>query len=105
MKLFLDDRLPAPKDWERVQTVKECITVLKSGMVEELSLDHDLGEPMDKKGHEPTGYDVATWIEAQAARGNWMVVPTRIACHSGNVCGRQRIETAIDSINKMRKVK
>lgn len=42
----------------------EAIRLLEAGLVEELSLDHDLGD--DDRG---TGYDVILWIEAAVSNG------------------------------------
>jgi hypothetical protein len=39
---------------------KEAIELLKTEIVEEISLDHDLGEDADG-----TGYDVILWIEVR----------------------------------------
>src|SRR5512132_2943655 len=43
MKVWLDDERSAPAGWVRVRTPEETIELLRSGAVEELSLDHDLG--------------------------------------------------------------
>ncbi|HKR38586.1 MAG TPA: cyclic-phosphate processing receiver domain-containing protein [Paraburkholderia sp.] len=51
--MLLDDERPPPKGWLRVYWPDEAIQLLESGIVEEISLDHDLGN--DAGG---TGYDV-----------------------------------------------
>lgn len=77
MKVFLDDLRPAPAGWTRVYRSEEAITLLETGEVEELSLDHDLGG--DGRG---TVYDVLLWIEeAVALRG--FKTPT-VTVHSAN---------------------
>jgi hypothetical protein len=43
MKLWLDDRRPAPSGWTRAYSVAEAQRYLTTGLVEEASLDHDLG--------------------------------------------------------------
>jgi hypothetical protein len=43
MKLWLDDRRRAPEGWTRCFTVAEAQHHLRTGLVEEASLDHDLG--------------------------------------------------------------
>ena len=43
MKLWLDDRRPAPAGWTRAFSVAEAQALLKTGQIEEASLDHDLG--------------------------------------------------------------
>ena len=42
IKLFVDDIRPEPKGWHRVTTITEAIRMLASGMVDEVSLDHDI---------------------------------------------------------------
>lgn len=57
MKLYLDDERKTPVGWVRVFWPEEAIAWLKTEMVTEISLDHDLGD--DDRG---TGYDVILWI-------------------------------------------
>lgn len=52
MKVFLDDERDAPDGWVKTRWPNEVIALLQAGLVEELSLDHDLGD--DERG---TGYD------------------------------------------------
>lgn len=47
MKVFLGDCREAPECWVRSYTPKETIELLKFNEVEELSLDHDLGDALD----------------------------------------------------------
>jgi hypothetical protein len=92
MKVFLDDVRPAPDGWVLVRWPAEVIALLETGEVEELSLDHDLGD------EHRTGYDVLVWIEeAVALRG---FQPPVIAVHSANAVGRQRMAAAIESIQR-----
>ena len=62
MRVFLDDERTTPEGWIRVYWPSEAIALLQTGEVEELSLDHDLGD--DERG---TGYDVVLWIEEAVA--------------------------------------
>jgi len=68
--------------------------LLKTNKVEELSLDHDLGD--DDRG---TGYDVLLWIEEAVVVGGF-IPPKRIIVHSANVSARQKMEAAIQSIKR-----
>jgi hypothetical protein len=43
MKVFLDDVRPKPEGWVRAYTPEEVIERLRSGHVEVISLDFDLG--------------------------------------------------------------
>lgn len=45
MKLWLDDNRPAPPGWTHARTAEEAMVHLFNGGVEEMDLDHDLGEP------------------------------------------------------------
>lgn len=97
MKVFLDDERATPEGWVRVYWPDEAIDLLKKGYVEEISLDHDLGD--DLRG---TGYDVITWIEREVALRGF--VPPKIFIHSANISARIRMEQAIRSIVKLDKM-
>jgi len=98
MRVFLDDERSTPEGWVRVYWPDEAIALLESGAVEELSLDHDLGD--DERG---TGYDVVLWIEeAVALRG---FKPPRISVHSANSSARDKMIAGIQSIERMARQK
>ena len=59
MKVWLDDVREAPEGWIHIRTPEEAIDLLRSGAVEEISLDHDLG--IFTEEGEATGYDVLLW--------------------------------------------
>jgi hypothetical protein len=109
VKIWLDDdpRRDSWVDdtWTIVRRAYPCILLLANAgwnddpLVEELSLDHDLGDERDNG----SGYEIAKWIERQAFEGNWKAVPKRITIHSGNPVGRKNMQAAIDSIERMRK--
>lgn len=99
MKLYLDDLRPCPEGWTPVKTAGEAISVLSSGGIEEISLDHDLGEPEDAVGN---GYQVVCWIEEQAYAGNWQIVPKVILIHSANPVGMLKMKQAIEFIESLR---
>ena len=97
MKIFLDDTRAAPEGWILVRTAREAIAALEAGAVTELSLDHDLGGD-DTVG---TGHDVLVWIEeAVALRG---FEPPSLSVHSANIVGRQRMQQAIESIERLKR--
>ena len=94
MKIFLDDARQAPSDWIHAYWPEEVITLLETGNVTEISLDHDLGN--DERG---TGYDVVLWIEeAVATRG---FIPPKIVVHSANSSAREKMEQGIASIERL----
>lgn len=93
MKIFLDDQRDLPiwaKDWVLVRTYDECIELLKTTQVEEISLDHDLGT-------EKTGYDIVKYLEERVMTTDYKI---RVYCHSANPIGRNNIVLAIHNINK-----
>ena len=94
MKVYLDDERHTPNGWVRVFWPDETIELLKTGNVNELSLDHDLGD--DQRG---TGYDVVLWIEEQVALHGF--VPPTIAVHSANVSARAKMESGIRAIESL----
>lgn len=97
MKLWLDDErdpksnkiqslFGADGDEIWVKTIEQAIYYLKQGIVESISLDHDLG-------YQKTGLDLANWIEENAFNGNlerliWSV-------HSRNPVGAKKITQAL----------
>jgi hypothetical protein len=95
MKIFLDDLRDTPPGWVRCFWPQEVIELLKTQTVEEVSLDHDLGD--DQRG---TGYDVIRWIEQQVYLQGY--VPPRIQVHSANPAARERMLLGIEAINRYR---
>ena len=95
IKVFLDDERITPQGWVRAYWPEDVIRLLESSDVEELSLDHDLGD--DEHG---TGYDVLLWIE-EAVVTKGYIPPKTIIVHSANPAARQRMEQAIEQIEKL----
>jgi hypothetical protein len=97
-RIWLDDVRPKPKDFDvHVRTAAEAIALLKSGAVETISLDHDLGH--DENGGEAvSGYAVACWIEEEAHAGR--LKPLMVLIHSMNPVGRARMAAAIESARR-----
>lgn len=93
MKIYLDDLRPAPPGWTLVAWPDEVISLLRSGKVTDLSLDHDLGD--DQRG---TGYDVLLWIEEAVAIDGF--IPPKITVHSANPAAVLRMEAALLAIRR-----
>lgn len=93
MKLYLDDIRECPKGWIPVRTALDAIQLLEEQIVEEISLDHDLGEL------EPTGDEVLNWIERQVFKCGFK--PPKMVVHSMNPVGRKNMLAAIKKIEKM----
>lgn len=94
MRVYLDDERPTPDGWVGVRWPAEAIALLQTGLVEELSLDHDLGD--DGRG---TGYDVVLWIE-EAVVVHGFKAP-RIRVHSANSSARQKMLAGIAAIERL----
>ena len=94
MRIFLDDERSTPSGWTRAFWPDEVIELLQAGAVEEVSLDHDLGD--DERG---TGYDVILWIEEAVALHGF--VPPRIHVHSANASAREKMEAGIRAIERL----
>lgn len=101
MKIFLDDvRNPPTDDWMVFRTAEALKQFILENnyitgphdIIEEISLDHDLGEGM-------TGYDFLNWLESHI----WLTGDPYIegfSIHSANPAGRQNMERAINSIRR-----
>jgi len=93
VKLYLDDERKAPPGWIQIRWPEEAVEFLKKDVVDEISLDHDLGD--DAHG---TGYDVIKWIEQAVVMNH--LVPPKIKVHSANTSARLKMELGIKSIMK-----
>lgn len=97
MKIWLDDVRKPPKGWVWCKWPQEVIQTLQSnpGLIEEVSLDHDLGD--DSHG---TGYDVITWIENRIFDDESFIPPKKIKIHSANTAARKRMKAGLESCAK-----
>jgi hypothetical protein len=90
MKIYLDDiRDPKTEGWTVIRDPHEAMELIKSGIVEEISFDHDLGENF------PSGADVAAVVE-------YCCYYNKIKCpkwniHSANPVGTVNIENTMKS--------
>lgn len=94
MQVYLDDERTPPEGWELVKWPDEAIALLQSGMVTEISLDHDLGN--DARG---TGYDVILWIERAVAEAGFH--PPLITIHTANPSARAKMQSGVTAIQKI----
>lgn len=99
MKLWLDDERSAPKGWKRSKTAAQAVGRLVCESVDEISLDHDLG---DKHVPEQTGYTVLQWIEHEVFVNRF--VPPVIHIHTANSSAREKMLAAVESIERQHKV-
>ncbi len=93
MKVWLDDERREPATWIRARTAMEAITLLNSGAVQEISLDHDPGD--DAAG---TGYDVLIWIERAVVERGFQ--PPAIHLHTANPPASVRMLAAVEAIER-----
>lgn len=94
MKVYLDDTRKPPEGWFLTMFPITAISLLEKGVVEEISLDHDLGDD-ENIG---TGYDVLLWIEEQVITNSFN--PPKIHIHTSNTSARKKMELALKSILK-----
>ncbi len=88
MKVWLDDRRPAPRGWQWCHSVAEAKEHLRHRKVEWASLDHDLGE---QTLHGGTALGLISWL---TYKGLW---PSRgMRVHLSNPAATRRMLAAID---------
>lgn len=75
-----------------VKTAQEAISLLQTGKITHISLDHDLGE------HSDTGMTVAKYIEEAAFHGTLPRLEWTV--HSMNPIGRKNMEAALTNANR-----
>ena len=95
MKIWLDDVRPSPSGWLWLSAPEETIFYLRNYVVEEISLDHDLGDK--SKGN---GNDVLLWIEERVAMEQ-AYQPPFIYVHSCNVPAQLKMKEGIKAIQRL----
>ena len=75
MKIYLDNRRPAPPGWTAVRTLADARRHLETTAVERISLDHDLDDG-------ETGLQLLEWMKDT---GHWPRFAPKV--HSGNIEG------------------
>lgn len=96
MKIWLDDVRPCPEGWVHCHSVNEILQLLSSvaaSEVEEVSLDHDLGDYYDDGGD---GWRVVDWM---AEHSYW---PKVVFVHSANFTGVKRMLGVLDTYGPYR---
>lgn len=78
MKLFVDDlNHEAPAGWTHAYTAQQAIAVLQTGVVDEMSIDPDLGNGPGVG----TGAEVLRWVESRVVSDPQFKIP-KIKMHS-----------------------
>lgn len=95
IRLWLDDVREAPEGWVRCYWPDEVIAFLQEGGVDEVSLDHDLGdEPVSYMEPERTGMMVLHALEKMQFNNPDLVLPT-IHIHSQNVVAAKHMKEVV----------
>ena len=92
MKLFVDDvRLPPDYSWVVVRSAEDAVTLLKTGVFEIVSFDHDLGE----NSHN------GTWLATELSKwalyspANFSYKMPLYWVHSSNPVGRDNMRNTL----------
>lgn len=93
MKIFLDDIRTCPEGWTLAKTAHEAIQLLAANKVEQISLDHDLGEDCNGNGN-----DVLVWIEEKVFLDP-SYDPPAMKVHSANPVAQSKINMGIQAIH------
>lgn len=99
VNIYLDDERPCPPGWVLAKTAAEAINLLQEygEDVFMVSLDHDLGFPVEEKG---TGYEVICWLEERAHAGEY--VP-EIILHTANPAAMVKMGACYRNILRIKK--
>ena len=105
MQLFVDDEREAPEGWLVARDAMSAINILESQAlsdypVEEVSLDHDLGDL--ENDPELTGYTVFCWVE-EKAHLEPDFIPPYIRIHSANAPARAKMVSGNYKLQKLRR--
>lgn len=99
----MDDVRNAPAGWKLTRTVEDTKLLLMAGLVDHLSLDHDMGmcdscrEKILNHGgllwceHVPTGMALVDWM---VETGHWPKFKPVV--HSANPIGKMRMQMTIE---------
>ena len=92
---WMRGRDPAIEPWTWVKDAHAAVRTLESQDVDEVSLDHDLGEREDVG----EGYDVLAWIEEKVHEDE-RYLPPILHVHTSNTGARDRMESAVGAIRR-----
>lgn len=99
MKLYVDDLRKPPEGWEPARTITEAIRALATGLVEEISLDHDIIIPEylgnSKKARSIVANFSAETFEPVARYLAMMLIQPRVRFHTGNITAGENMARII----------
>ncbi len=101
LKVYLDDVRMTPEGWFRVVRAEDVLTLLRMNLVEEMSLDHDLGEfafdnISNSLGHPHDGSWLARQIADDVSQGLYSLPKWHV--HSANPVGADRMRAILTSL-------
>lgn len=105
MRLWHDDVRPAPPGWVWARTNAAAMDYLRTGEVEEASLDHDLGFHDVEIPDDPDALMEVLVLKGRSAETGlhlvrWMIdnecVPPRVTIHSWNPDGARYMAAALN---------
>jgi hypothetical protein len=94
-------------DWNIVRNLEEAKDwVLKNGIPDVISFDHDLGEQHYAGDYDDgkTGYDFALWLVEHDLDTNTMPVDFKFTVHSKNPVGSENIRGLLESYLRQKKL-
>ena len=96
MKLFVDDVRQCPDGWEKRTTITDAIKLLYLGVVDEISLDHDIchaaGFGEGSMCTCPEDYSCIANVIAMMTED----IPKKVWVHSANPWGRKKIMAILE---------
>lgn len=92
LKIYLDDKRSTPDGYIRTFWPSQVATLIEEFEIEEISLDHDLGD--DDIG---TGNDVVLYIEEKVYFNRQWIVPS-LKTHTDNSSAREKMQRGIKQI-------
>lgn len=101
LKVYLDDVRKTPEGWFRVVRAEEVLTLLRANLVEEMSLDHDLGEFAFDNEDNGLGYPHdGSWLARQIAEdvSKGLYTLPKWYVHSANPVGAERMRSTLSSL-------
>lgn len=100
--VYLDDMRVGPdftvvgwENWVVVRSVENAKILLEKGLVDNMSLDHDMGTG-DNNRLLPTGYDLVCWMEE---KNIWP--KGKIYLHTASPTGYAKMTAALERNNKL----
>lgn len=106
IRVYLDDeRTPEQAgvsiDWVRTYTPETTIALLEvPGLVDEISLDNDLGLEDASNGVPREGYTVFKWIENKVATDDAYIPPV-IHVHTSNTVQGNKMRAGVEAIYRL----